>query len=55
MEVWQSLIPGTKLGSFFAESVGLPPEMKLRVEFIGIVIIHSICKQIHSWSRVEDL
>ena len=55
VEFGETLMPGTELGPFLAASEGTAPQMIFSVEFVGIVIVHSVGEQIVPGSLVVDL
>ena len=42
VEVWETLMPGTKLCPFLTAPEGTPAKMVLSVQLIGVVIIHGV-------------
>ena len=42
VEVWETLMPGTKLCPFLTAPEGTPAKMVLGVQLVGVVIIHGV-------------
>ena len=55
VEFGKTLMPGAELCSFLTASEGAAAEMIFSVEFVGIVIVHSVGEQIVPGSLVVDL
>ena len=55
VEAGKTLVPGTELGSFLAASEGTAPQVIFSIEFVGIIIVHSVCEQIIPGSLIVDL
>ena len=55
VEAGKTLVPGAELGAFLAASEGTAAQMIFSIEFIGIIIVHSVGEQIIPGSLVVDL
>ena len=55
VEFGKTLMPGAEFCSFLTASEGAATEMIFSVEFVGVVIIHSVGEQIVPGSLVVDL
>ena len=55
VEVGKTLVPGAELCSFLTTSEGTAPEMIFCIEFVGIIIVHSVGEQIIPGSLIVDL
>ena len=55
VEAGKALVPGAELGSFLAASEGTAPQVIFSIEFVGIIIVHSVCEQIIPGSLIVDL
>ena len=55
VELGETLVPGAEFCPFLATSEGTAPQMIFSIEFVGIVIVHSVGEQIIPGSLVVDL
>ena len=55
VEAGKTLVPGAELCSFLTASEGTAAEMIFCIEFVGIIIVHSVGEQIIPGSLVVDL
>ena len=42
VEAGKTLVPGAELGAFLAASEGTAAQMIFSIEFVGIIIVHSV-------------
>ena len=42
VEAGKTLVPGAELGAFLAASKGTAAQMIFSIEFVGIIIVHSV-------------
>ena len=55
VEFRETLVPGAELCSLLTTSEGTSSEMIFSIEFVGIVIVHSVGEQIVPGSLIVDL
>ena len=55
VEFRETLVPGAELGAFLAASEGTAAQMIFSIEFVGIIIVHSVGEQIIPGSLIVDL